>query len=88
MSRRAKHSVANHRAAAEGLREMPGLELLVGTYRSAQTAQSMAGQVRSASSNGHIYAPPGSFEARTEPVGDETGLYVRYTGQGAEAVAS
>lgn len=88
MSRRAKHSVANHRAAAEGLREMPGLELLVGTYRSAQTAQSVAGQIRTASHTLRAYSPAGAFEARTEPVGDETGLYVRYTGQPAEAVAS
>jgi hypothetical protein len=31
-----------------------------------------------------MYAPAGSFDARTEPVGDETGVYVRYLGQPAE----
>lgn len=77
--RRAKRPMADHGASAAGLREMPGVELLVGTYRAgSNSANSLAGKIHKGQ---HGYSPAGAFEARTEPVGDETGLYVRYIGQ-------
>jgi hypothetical protein len=85
MGRRAKHSRADHRAAAAGLREMPGVELLVGTYRAGSLSPD--GMVHAVQKGLHGYTPAGSFEARTEPVGDETGLYVRYIGQPAEVTS-
>lgn len=71
----------DHKAVAGGLREMPGVELLIGTYRARYTAVTMAAAVRNATKNGSVYAPAGTFDARVEPVGEETGLYVRYLGQ-------
>jgi hypothetical protein len=78
MSRLAVRRRADHHATADVLREMPGVELLVATYRAGSISpNSMALVVRKGQ---HGYTPPGAFEARIAPVDDETGLYVRYVG--------
>ncbi len=83
MSRWGSRPHANHIAAAAGLREMPGVWLRVGLYRARYSAQNTAADVRAGrgqlEDNYIEAARQSAFEARVEPVGDETGLYVRYT---------
>lgn len=84
MGRWKKRACVNHAAAIEGLREMPGVWLPVGTYPARYSAENTAHRIRIGR---YGYIPPGAFEAYTKPVGDETGLYVRYIGQSAEGAA-
>jgi hypothetical protein len=65
---------------------MPGVELLVGTYRLGNNTPRRMLLAISKGQQG--YSPTGAFEGRLAPVGDETGLYVRYVGQSAEAVTA
>lgn len=83
MSLRAKRPRINHTETARRLKTKPGVEELIGTYPAAYSAASAAFSVRTAYKAFRWYLPAGSFEARTEPVGDETGLYVRYVGGAA-----
>lgn len=64
----------NHRESALCLREQPGVWRLLGTYRARYSAQGIAREIRC---GGLSYAPAGAFEARIEPVGDDTGVYAR-----------
>ncbi|MGW3313882.1 hypothetical protein ACWDG9_45815 [Streptomyces sp. NPDC001073] len=66
---------ADHAAAAEGLREMPGVYLPVATYRTSDAAAVMAVAVQTG--DGH-YSPAGAYDALTRTVDDETRLYVAY----------
>jgi len=85
VSRRAVRPMADHAAAAAALREAPGVERLVAMYRAGSlSAYSTARAVRIGQSG---YAPAGAFEARLVPVGDETGLYVRFVGADADVSA-
>lgn len=74
--------LVNHIAAADGLREMPGLWLPVGRYASLSSAEDMARQVQS----GRLmaYAPAGSFTARVEYVDGEPTLVACYLGEPAQ----
>jgi hypothetical protein len=61
------------------MRGVPGVWLPVGLYRARTTAVTIAESI----CTGHrlrSYLPAGSFEARTEQVGDETGVTARYVG--------
>jgi hypothetical protein len=83
VSRRTKRPQADHYAAAQGLREQPGVERLVHTYPAGlATPDRMAAAIRKGEY--HPYTPAGAYEARTAPVGDDTGLYVRYLGKAGE----
>lgn len=87
MTLRAKtRPLVNHLAAADGLREMPGLWLPVGQYASAYSAEDMARQVKT----GRLmaYAPAGSFDARVEYVDGEATLVVAYLGEPVAEVAA
>ncbi|MET7795747.1 hypothetical protein [Streptomyces decoyicus] len=67
-----------HGPAAETLRKFPRRWFLIGTYRAHYSAVSAASSIRSA--RYAQYGPPGAFESRVEPFGDESGVYARYTG--------
>ncbi len=66
---------ADHAAAAEGLREMPGIYLPVDTYTTSDAAALMALSVQAG--DGH-YAPAGAYDARIDAVDGGTRLYVAY----------
>ena len=75
----------NHLAAADGLREMPGLWLAIGTYPSITGAERMANQVKAGTVM--AYAPAGSFLAHVEYVDGEPTLYACYRGKPAQVAA-
>ena len=66
---------ANHAAAAEGLREMPGVYLPVDDYINPYSAMVMADFVQAG--DGH-YGPAGAYDAYTKDVDAGTRLYVAY----------
>ncbi|MEV6404051.1 hypothetical protein ACWD0J_26975 [Streptomyces sp. NPDC003011] len=66
---------ADHAAAAEGLREMPGVYLPVDSYITSYAAEVMADLVQDG--DGH-YGPAGAYDAYTDDVDGRTRLYVAY----------
>lgn len=76
MSRVAVRPPASHVKSAARVRQLPGVWLPVGRYRARYNAQSIARQVEIGALRS--YLPAGSFQARVEPVGDETGVFIRY----------
>lgn len=79
MSRLAPWPVASHQRAAQALKAQPGLWRRVAVYRASYTAKAMAGRIRTGREL-PVYGPAGSFEARTEIVGDCTAVVARYVG--------
>lgn len=67
---------ASHVETAAKARKLPGVWLLVGRYRSRYNAQGIARQVEIGELRS--YLPAGSFEARIDPLGDETGVWIRF----------
>ena len=65
----------NHAAAAEGLREMPGVYLPVADYKTQYAATLMA---RSVQDGGGHYGPAGAYNAYVEEVGGASRLYVAF----------
>jgi hypothetical protein len=82
VSRLARRPVIDHQAAAANLRAKPGKWLLVGEYRSGQSAVHMAWAVRAGwtKSGTSPYAPAGSFEARTRLTEYGAALLACYVG--------
>ncbi|MEU5595718.1 hypothetical protein [Streptomyces sp. NPDC020298] len=81
MSRLAKRRQVNHKETAEALRRSPGVWLIVGEYRNRSTASSTSYAIRAATPGvGAWYAPPDSFESRTELVEEGVRVYARYVG--------
>ena len=66
---------ADHAAAADALREMPGVYLPVETYPTSDAAAVMALSVRGG--DGH-YAPAEAYDSRIRDVDGGTRLYVAY----------
>lgn len=87
MSRRAKRPMADHRAAAQALRDQPGVWLPVGDYRSRISADSLTVTIRYGYPIGNgchaPYAPAGAFETRIELIDDFTRVHARYIGEEA-----
>lgn len=79
MSRPALRPRADHKATAAELRSCPGKWLRVGVFRAPYTASTTAYAIRTAYRR-PMYAPAGSFEARTVPYGDGTAVQARYVG--------
>lgn len=75
MPRRRQTTRANHQAAAEGLREMPGVALTVVVCPACYTAESLARDIRRGR---YAYTPAGAYKARTEPVDNGTAVLVWY----------
>ncbi|WP_333745588.1 hypothetical protein [Streptomyces sp. IBSBF 2950] len=75
MAPRKKRARADHRAAAEALREMPGLALTVVVCPAPYTAQSLVQDIRAGR---YAYAPPGAYSARTETVDEGTAVLAWY----------
>lgn len=87
MSRLAKRPAANHQAAAEQLRQQPGVWQPVHEYRSAITAHTVARCIRTGNRMGgtsqNPYTPAGAYEARTELTEDGIRVHARYIGEEA-----
>ena len=84
MTRPVKRPRADHTAVAKRLRDHPGMWLQVSTHRALYSAARSAAAIRTAYRN-PAYGPAGCFDARTEPVGDDTAVYARYLGVRREA---
>jgi hypothetical protein len=82
MSRLSLLPRTDHAEAAARLRAHPRMWMRIGRYRSTQSADSAAYQIRTAYSRS-TYAPAGTFEARTEADDEGAVLIARYIGAGA-----
>ena len=87
MTRPVKRERASHAEVATLARATPGEWVRVRAYPSNATAKSAAWTIRDGRgpSRTHVYAPAGSFEARTEDREFDTEVYTRFR---TEAAAS
>ncbi len=65
----------DHDAARSALQEQPDEWVLIGVRRARYSAANAASDIRCGRQG---YTPAGAYEARAEPVGDDTGVYARY----------
>lgn len=80
MSRPVKRVRASHAAVVAQAKDHPGEWVRVGAYRAGYTAKSIASQIR-AGGGPHlspVYAPAGSFDARTKLGEFDTEVYTRF----------
>ncbi|MDI5965813.1 hypothetical protein [Streptantibioticus silvisoli] len=79
---RAAHTLVRHQPIADALREVPGLELPVGTYSARHNAKNVAYRIIHAYRLPY-YEPAGSYTARCEDTEMGTAVYARYVGERA-----
>ncbi|GAA1111953.1 hypothetical protein [Streptomyces javensis] len=80
MPRRKPTTRTDHQAAAEGLREIPGLALTVAVCPAPYTAATLAWDIRHGR---YAYTPAGAYSAYTELAEDGTAVVARYVGETA-----
>lgn len=73
------HALADHYEAALRARIVTGEWVLAGTYRSSASAKATAHRVPTGTRMpAYRPRPAGAFQARTEPAGADTQVWVRY----------